>query len=154
MARSTAVNAKEERVITLRELNRALLERQMLLKRKRLGVPEAVERLCALQAQYSLSPYIALWSRLTGFQREQLTRALEGRKVVKSTLFRITLHITSARDYPYFAAAFLPAAREMTPRIHGERLAGLSKKIESAARKPLTHGDIEEIAAAEMGGRW
>jgi hypothetical protein len=154
MARSTAVNAKEERVLTLRELNRALLERQMLLKRKRLGVQEAVERLCALQAQYSLSPYIALWSRLTGFQREQLTRALEGREVVKSTLFRITLHITSARDYPYFAAAFLPAAQEMTARVTPEQTAKLSRKVHAASKKPLTHEQLEALAAEEMGGRW
>ena len=154
MARSTAVNAKEERVLTLRELNRALLERQMLLKRKRLGVQEAVERLCALQAQYSLSPYIALWSRLTGFQREQLTRALEEREVVKSTLFRITLHITSARDYPYFAAAFLPAAQEMTARVTPEQTAKLSRKVHAASKKPLTHEQLEALAAEEMGGRW
>lgn len=154
MARSTAANAKEERVLTLRELNRALLERQMLLKRKRLSVQEAVERLCALQAQYSLSPYIALWSRLTGFQREQLTRALEEREVVKSTLFRITLHITSARDYPYFAAAFLPAAQEMTARVTPEQTAKLSRKVHAASKKPLTHEQLEALAAEEMGGRW
>jgi hypothetical protein len=154
MARSTAANAKEERVLTLRELNRALLERQMLLKRKRLGVQEAVERLCALQAQYSLSPYIALWTRLTGFQREQLTRALEGREVVKSTLFRITLHITSARDYPFFAAAFLPAAQEMTARVTPEQTAKLSRKVHAASKKPLTHEQLEALAAEEMGGRW
>jgi len=154
MARSTAFNAKEERVLTLRELNRALLERQMLLKRKRLGVQEAVERLCALQAQYSLSPYIALWSRLTGFQREQLTRALEEREVVKSTLFRITLHIASARDYPYFAAAFLPAAQEMTARVTPEQITKLSRKVHAAAKKPLTHEQLEALAAEEMGGRW
>jgi hypothetical protein len=126
----------------------------MLLKRKRLGVQEAVERLCALQAQYSLSPYIALWSRLTGFQREQLTRALEGREVVKSTLFRITLHITSARDYPYFAAAFLPAAQEMTARVTPEQTAKLSRKVHAASKKPLTHEQLEALAAEEMGGRW
>jgi hypothetical protein len=154
MARSTAANAKEERVLTLRELNRALLERQMLLKRKRLGVQEAVERLCALQAQYSLSPYIALWSRLTGFQRDELTRALEEREVVKSTLFRITLHITSARDYPYFAAAFLPAAQEMTARVTPEQTAKLSRKVHAASKKPLTHEQLEALAAEEMGGRW
>jgi Winged helix DNA-binding domain len=154
MARNTAANAKEERVLTLRELNRALLERQMLLKRKRLGVQEAVERLCALQAQYSLSPYIALWTRLAGFQREQLTRALEGREVVKSTLFRITLHITSARDYPYFAAAFLPAAQEMTARVTPEQTAKLSRKVHAASKKPLTHEQLEALAAEEMGGRW
>lgn len=126
----------------------------MLLKRKRLGVQEAVERLCALQAQYSLSPYIALWSRLTGFQREQLTRALEGREVVKSTLFRITLHITSARDYPYFAAAFLPAAQEMTARVTPEQTTKLSRKVHAASKKPLTHEQLEALAAEEMGGRW
>lgn len=154
MARSTAANAKEERVLTLRELNRALLERQLLLKRRKLGVQQAVERLCALQAQYSLSPYIALWSRLTGFRRDQLTRALEEREVVKSTLFRITLHITSARDYPYYAAAFLSAAQEMTPRITPEQIAKLSRKVHAAAKEPLTHEQLEELAAEEMGGRW
>ena len=126
----------------------------MLLKRKQLGVQEAVERLCALQAQYSLSPYIALWSRLRGFHRDQLTRALEERQVVKSTLFRITLHITSARDYPYFAAAFLRAAQEMTPRVTSKQIAKLSRKVHAAAEKPLTHEQLEALAAEEMGGRW
>ena len=148
------MNAKDERVLTLRELNRALLERQLLLERKRVSVPRVVEMLCALQAQYSPSPYVALWSRLTSFRKEQLTRALEDRQVVKSTLFRITLHITSARDYPYFAAAWLPAAREMTPRVTVERMAGLSRKVHAAAQKPITHEQLEAIAAEEMGGRW
>ena len=84
MTRITSTNAKSERVLTLRELNRALLERQSLLERRRLTVPRAMERLCALQAQSPRSPYIALWSRITGFQKEQLTRALEERRVVKS----------------------------------------------------------------------
>src|SRR2546425_2121829 len=154
MARITKSNAKGERVLTLRELNRALLERQLLLTPQRLTVPRAIERLCALQAQYASSPYIALWSRLTGFRKEQLTRALEDKKVVKSTLFRITLHITSARDYPYYAAAWLPAAREMTPRVTVERMAELSRKVHAAAQKQITHEQLEALAAEEMGGRW
>lgn len=107
-----------ERVLSLRELNRALLERQLLLERRKLSVPRAVERLCALQAQYSLSPYIALWTRVADFRKEQLTRALEQRRVVKSSLFRGTLHITSARDYPYFAAAWPRAAGTLAPLVH------------------------------------
>src|SRR6266550_3668452 len=154
MARITKANGKGERVLTLRELNRALLERQLLLKPQRLAVPSAIERLCALQAQYTPSPYIALWSRVTGFRKEQLTRALEERKVVKSSLFRITLHITSARDYPYYAAAWLPAAREMTPRVTVERMAELSRKVHAAAQKQITHEQLEAIAAEDMGGRW
>jgi len=126
----------------------------MLLTPQRLTVPRAVERLCALQAQYAPSPYIALWSRLTRFRKEQLTRALEDRTVVKSSLFRITLHITSARDYPYYAAAWLPAAREMTPRITVDRMAALSRKVHAAAQKQITHEQLEAIGADEMGGRW
>jgi len=146
----------EERVLSLRELNRALLERQLLLQRRRLSIPRAVERLCALQAQYSLSPYIALWSRIDGFRREQLTRALEERRVVKASLFRITLHMASARDYPYFAAAFLPAAQEMTPRATAATIAELSRAVNAAATKaPITHEQLEAIASERLGGfRW
>src|ERR671935_1022305 len=156
MTRITRANAKAERVLTLRELNRALLARQLLLERRRLSVPRAVERLCALQAQYSPSPYIALWSRLVGFRKEQLTRALEQRRVVKATLFRITLHIASARDYPYFAAAFLPAAQEMTPRVTAEKIAELSRAVNAAASNgPVTHEEVEAIASEGLGGfRW
>jgi winged helix DNA-binding protein len=145
-----------ERVLTLRELNRALLERQLLLKRRPISVQQAVERLCALQAQYSPSPYIALWSRVKGFRKEQLTRALEQRRVVKSSLFRITLHITSGRDYPFFAATWLRAAQESTPRVTSEKIAELSRLVSAAAMKrPITHEELEAMAAEGMGGfRW
>ena len=144
-----------EPVLSLRELNRTLLERQLLLERRKLGVQQAVEKLCAIQAQWPQSPYIALWTRLIGFRKEQLTRALEQHKVVRSTLFRITLHITSARDYPYYAAAVLPAARETTPRMTPQQLEELSRRVRAAAMKaPLTHEQVEAIAADEMGQRW
>jgi hypothetical protein len=137
-------------------LNRALLARQLLLERSKLPVPRAVERVCALQAQYSPSPYIALWSRVSGFRKEQLTRALEQRRVVKASLFRITLHIVSARDYPYFAAAWLRAAQETTPRVTAEKIAELSRVVNAAATKgPITHEELEALAAEGMGGfRW
>ena len=113
----------EDRVLSRRELNRALLARQLLLERPRLPVARAVERLCALQAQYSPSPYIALWSRIVDFQKERLTRALERKQVVRATLMRITLHMVSAREYPYFAAVWMPATQEATPRVTAETLA-------------------------------
>jgi hypothetical protein len=145
-----------ERILTLRELNRALLSRQLLLEPRKLGVQQAVEKLCALQAQWPPSPYLALWTRLAGFRKEQLTRALEQHKVIRSTLFRITLHITSARDYPYYAAAALIAARDATPRVTTEKLEELSRRVRAVAMKrPVTHAEIETLAAAEMRGfRW
>jgi hypothetical protein len=156
VTRINAANAKGERILTQRELNRALLERQLLLERRKLSVPRAVERACALQAQFAPSPYIALWSRVDGFRKENLTHALEQRRVVKSQLFRITLHISSARDYPYFAAAWLPAAREMTPGVTAETLAKLSREVTAAAKKrPITHEELEAIASERMRGfRW
>lgn len=94
-----------ESTLTLRELNRAALARQMLLKRETVGVVEAVERLAGLQAQYSPSPYIGLWTRIEGFKIEDLVAAVLDRSVVKASLMRWTLHLASSRDYPYFTVA-------------------------------------------------
>jgi DNA glycosylase AlkZ-like len=106
-----------ERVLTLRELNRALLARQLLLKRARLPVARAIERVGALQAQWSPAPYVALWTRLEGFQVPQLERALARKSVVKATLMRSTLHLVSSADYPVFAAAIAGARRAMVERL-------------------------------------
>jgi hypothetical protein len=145
-----------ERVLSLRELNRALLARQLLLERRKLGVQQAVERLCAIQAQWPQSPYIALWTRLADFRKEQLTRALAQHRVVKSQLFRITLHITSARDYPFFVAVWGPAARDATPGVSKAKLEELTERVRAAALKgPITQEQVEELASAEMRGfRW
>jgi hypothetical protein len=91
-------------LFTAEALNRATLARQLLLERARLPVPRAVERLCAMQAQSTKAPYIGLWSRLDGFTRARLTRAYEQRRVVRATLFRVTIQLVSARDHAAFAA--------------------------------------------------
>jgi hypothetical protein len=145
-----------ERVLTLRELNRALLARQLLLERRKLGVQQAVERICAIQAQWPQSPFIALWTRLTGFRKEQLVRALEQRTVVKSQLFRITLHMSSARDYPYYAAVWLRSARETTPGVDRKTIDQLALHVKTLAMKgAVTHDQVADIAAEKMGGfRW
>ena len=115
--------------LTLRELNRATLARQLLLERVRLSVPRAVERLCAMQAQSANAPYVGLWSRVEGFDRDALTRAYERRLVARATLFRVTIQLVSARDHSAFATLMhrrwadefanwkLPAAR-WAKRIH------------------------------------
>lgn len=101
-----------ERVLTQRELNRALLERQFLLARKRMSLPKTLERIGGIQAQYAPSMYIGLWSRLEGFEREALTRALERRTVVQGTLLRVTIHLVSAGDYWPMSAGIRDARRK------------------------------------------
>ena len=91
-----------ERVLTLRELNRTTLLRQLLLRRERLPVARAIERVGALQAQWAPAPYVALWARLEGFERRALERALVRGGVVKALLMRATMHLVSARDYASF----------------------------------------------------
>ena len=46
--------------LTQRALNRALLARQLLLKRARTTLPKALEWVAGLQAQYAPSMYIGL----------------------------------------------------------------------------------------------
>ena len=87
------------RTLSERELNRALLARQLLLERVKTPLPRALERIGGIQAQYAPSMYIGLWSRLDGFQRDQLTRALERRSVIQGSMMRATIHLVSKRDY-------------------------------------------------------
>src|SRR5688500_20385966 len=92
-----------ERVLTERELNRAMLARQRLLERADLSGPKALERVGGVQTQDAKSGYIGLWTRLAGFERDDLTKALERKRAVQATLMRITIHTVSARDYPLLA---------------------------------------------------
>lgn len=101
-----------ERTLTQRELNRALLARQLLLERARLPLPRALERLGGIQNQYAPNAYIRLWSCLEGFERDDLTRALEKRSAIQGTLMRGTIHVVSRRDYWPLAVAIRRPQRE------------------------------------------
>ena len=80
-------------------LNRTVLARQLLLERSELPLHRVVERMAGVQAQYAPSPYVGLWSRVSGFRRPDLTSALERRSVIQATLMRQTIHIVSRSDY-------------------------------------------------------
>jgi hypothetical protein len=65
----------------------------------------AIERIAGMQAQYSPSPYIGLWSRIRDFKREELEAALAAHLVYKATLMRGTLHLVSARQFDLYRLA-------------------------------------------------
>ncbi|MEK6206356.1 MAG: winged helix DNA-binding domain-containing protein [Chloroflexota bacterium] len=140
--------------LTLRELNRALLARQLLLKRQKLGAVDAVERLACLQGQWAPSPYVALWSRLVGFERERLTRPIDRGEIVKATLMRATLHLVSAREYPAYSLATMEGRFGAWRPSGGPALADLDKLHRAvmtfAAKTARTRAEIQEFMAGHL----
>jgi len=140
-----------ERVLTQRELNRATLARQLLLRRVRLPVVRAVERIAGLQAQLASTPYIGLWTRLEGFRPQTLERALEARTVARGVLMRGTVHLVSTSDYGLFGTALevaspgwiTPEAEEIARRAAGS--------LRAYAAKPRTRVEILDWLEHEHG---
>ena len=129
------------KVLTTLDRNRALLARQLLLERSKLPLVRAVERVAGIQAQYAPSSYIGLWSRLERFGLNDLTRALEQRRVVQGTLLRSTIHLVSAGDYWAFALGSRSARQAAWLRFDRKRLS--SSDLKAAAkevRKELAGG--------------
>jgi hypothetical protein len=151
------VAAADERTLTQRELNRALLARQLLLERASTPLPRALERIAGIQAQYAPSMYIGLWSRLAGFERDQLTRALERRTVVQGTLMRVTIHLVSAADYWPFAVGVRSPRKELWVRAHKGKpnpraLASAARSLRTAiAGRTMNRNEIAEVVAKRRG---
>lgn len=135
----------KHRVLGLRALNRALLERHLLLRRRRAAVLATVERLVGLQAQVPRDPYVALWSRLEGFRATSLSDALERRRAVRMTLLRGTLHLVSDRD----ALALRPVIQPVVQRMLRSQ-AGFRAAAEGIALEDLLDAIRDEIEERPM----
>ena len=134
-----------ERALSTRDLNRAMLARQLLLQRSKLPLVRALERVGGIQAQYAPSSYIGLWSRLEGLCLADLTRALERRRAVQGTLLRSTIHLVSAGDYWAFALGSRPARQAAWLRFDKKRLSNTD--METAAE------EVRATLAGRVAGR-
>jgi hypothetical protein len=148
-----------ERTLSSRQLNRAVLARQLLLDRSNLSIPEALERVAGLQTQYSPAGYVGLWSRLRDFRRESLTEALAQRRVVQGTLMRSTIHMVSARDYWLFAVGSRRIRRDWWLRVQKRQLEGVdtraaAERVRSLlAGRPRRQAEILKLLEADGLGR-
>lgn len=143
-------------MLTVRQLNRALLARQGLLERWPIAAADALARLIGMQSQVPLAPYVGLWSRVAGFDPAELAALLQSRRAVRPLLMRATRHLVTADDElrldpvlrPVLARAFASGSP------FGRLLAGLDLDAlraairELVADRPLTLGELG-VALAE-----
>jgi hypothetical protein len=102
--------------VTARQLNRATLARQLLLRREPVDVAEAIRRVGAVQAQEPASPYLALWNRVAGFDPADLDAAFTSHAVVKATPRPMRSMSSRARTEPSCSTCPVRPARPPTPR--------------------------------------
>jgi Winged helix DNA-binding domain len=150
-------------VLSRDALNRALLDRQLLLRRTPLPegearagrVIETVEHLAGLQAQAPFPPYYGLWSRLEGFRPEDLAGLLLDRRVVRIALMRGTIHLVSARDCLLLRPLVQPVL-DRAVTVLGRQLEGVDREALATAgrdlleQRPLTFSEL----GAQLAQRW
>ncbi|HEU4868657.1 MAG TPA: winged helix DNA-binding domain-containing protein [Actinomycetota bacterium] len=141
------------KVLDARALNRATLERQMLLKRVERPAVEVVEHLVGQQAQVPGDPYTGLWSRIEGFDPDELAQLMLDRKVVRCGLMRGTIHLVTARDalalrplmQPWFDRTY--RGRSFAGRL-GDDLDGVrDDALELLREKPRTRAEVKALLA-------
>jgi hypothetical protein len=86
-------------VLSAYALNRSLLARQGLLERRAAGTVAMLEQLVGMQAQIPGNPFVGLWSRLEGFDPEELSALVRRGDAVRGHLMRTTVHLATARDH-------------------------------------------------------
>ncbi|WP_068158031.1 winged helix DNA-binding domain-containing protein [Rhodococcus phenolicus] len=149
------------RTLTARELGRATLARQHLLRRSALEPLPMIEHLLGLQAQAPVPPYLALWTRIRGFAPESLSDLIASREVVRIVLMRGTIFAVSAAD----ACALRPWVQPLLDRdldtntTHASALAGVDRDALAAAGRdlvrdvPRSQQELQPFLAERFAGR-
>ena len=136
-------------VLSTLRLNRALLARQLLLRRRRITPLDAVEHLVGIQSQAPRAAYVGLWTRVAGFRPQALERLMLDRSVVRVALMRSTIHLVSAHDCLPLRDLVQPAISRPSRHAAARRAAGVEDdELAQRARALL---DAEPRTLRELG---
>lgn len=142
-----------ETLLSRRALNRATLDRQLLLRRTTRSALEVVDHLAGLQAQTPHSWYTGFWNRIEGFKAEEASDLLESRQVVRIALQRSTIHLVSARDCLAMRPLLDVVTGRMTKTTFGKKLDGIDLDElaalgrELVEERPMTFADLGRALA-------
>lgn len=148
----------KSQILSLRDLNRALLARQMLLAREKVSIAQAISRLIGLQAQQPQPAFVGLWTRVAGFKRHALLRLFESRDVVRATLMRCTLHVILTDDFISLRSTLQPALTAAMRSILRDRAKAFDiSAITEAARSlfmesPRTFTEVRSAISHQFPG--
>ncbi|MEV0322544.1 winged helix DNA-binding domain-containing protein [Streptomyces sp. NPDC050658] len=139
-------------VLGTRALNRATLDRQLLLRRSRdHSAEDAVSHLLGLQAQNVKPPYYALAARLADFDPLELSALIEARALVRIVTMRSTIHLHTAEDAIALRPMMQPALQREMATVFGKGLTGVDLgELTALAREavedePRTMKQLREV---------
>jgi hypothetical protein len=145
-------------LLSRRALNRATLDRQLLLHRSDMPVVKAVEHLVGLQAQTTHTWYVGMWSRLADLRPEEVGDLLTTRQLVRIALMRSTIHLVTVGDARGLRPLVRPVIERSTFTNFGKRLVGVAEEdLVAAARalldaKPRTFRELGRELAPRFPG--
>jgi winged helix DNA-binding protein len=139
-------------VLPRRALNRALLARQYLLASADVPAQIAIEHLVGLQSQAPNPPYIGLWTRVAGFEFDELAQLIRDRKVARLALMRGTIHLVTAADAHRIRPLVQPVldrgfrSSSYARAVRGLDVAGVAAAGQAAVeRTPLSFTELGEV---------
>lgn len=143
-------------LLSRRAINRATLDRQLLLRRSRLSIGEVLERVVGMQAQAPNPPYYGLWTRLADFTTDQLAELVNRREVVRIALMRSTIHLVTADDCLMLRPLIQPVHERGLQTGYGKAIADIDPASLVAAGRELVEKQPMTFATlgAELAARW
>jgi Winged helix DNA-binding domain len=105
-----------------------------------------------LQAQTAQSPYVSVWSRIDGFDPEELSGLIRDRRAVRVALMRSTIHLVGGRDCLRLRPLVQPSIdRQFASSRHSKLAAGVDADEVAAAARALLRD--EPVSFTELGRR-